>query len=117
MRIRESFSLYRRKTPSGLLVFYYQTYDEAGKRTCGHSTGHTTKTGAREYCNKLLREGKLVPKKEAGVPTLREWAADFWDLEKSEYLKSRKGRGFITASYVKSARNYTNRQILPYLGD
>jgi integrase len=103
--------------PSGLEVFYYQTYDEKGKRMCGHSTGQTTKTAAREYCHKLLREGKLVPKKEAAVPTLREWAADFWNMEKSGYLKGRRGRRPITIGYATSGRNYTNRQILPYLGD
>jgi integrase len=78
-------------------------------------------SGGRPYFldspNKLLKEGKLVPEKAAGVPTLREWTADFWDMEKSEYLKSRRGRGTITVSYVKNAKNCTDRQILPYLGD
>jgi integrase len=65
----------------------------------------------------LLREGKLIQKKEAIIPTLRQWAEDFWDMEKSGYLKARCGRGHITIGYVKNGRTYTDNQILPYLGD
>jgi integrase len=58
-----------------------------------------------------------VPKKEAVIPTLREWAVDFWDMEKSGYLKGRKARGHITVGYVKNGKTYTENQILPFLGD
>jgi integrase len=102
---------------AGPPVYYYQAYDDKGKRVCGHSTGQTTKTAAKEYCLKLLREGKLVPKKEAAVPTIREWAVDFWDLGKSDYLKGRKARGHITIGYAKNGRTYTENQIVPFLGD
>jgi integrase len=64
----------------------------------------------------LLREGKLLAKKEAAVPTLREWAEDFWDMDKSGYLKGRKGRRPITVGYVKNGRSYTENQIVPFLG-
>jgi integrase len=117
MRIRESFSLYRRKLPSGDVVFYYQCYDEDGKRSCGHSTGKATKTAAREHCLGLLREGRLLAKKERRVPTLKEWAADFWDMEKSGYLKGRRGRRPITIGYVKNGKTYTEHQIVPFLGE
>jgi integrase len=102
---------------SGLIVFYYQCYDGEGRRICGHSTGKGTKTAAREFCLRLLREGKLVPKKVAGVPTLRMWAKDFWDMDRSGYLKGRKGRRPVTVGYVKNGRSYTENQILPFLGD
>jgi integrase len=49
------------------MVFYYQCYSAAGARQCGQSTGKTTKTAAREYCNELLRLGKLVPKQKRGT--------------------------------------------------
>jgi integrase len=54
---------------------------------------------------------------EGAVFTLREWAADFWDLEKSEYLKGRMRRRPITVGYVKSGKNCANNRILPFLGD
>jgi integrase len=99
-----------------VIGFYYQTYDAQGKRTCGHSTGQTTKTAAREFCMRLLREGKLLPKKEPAMPTLKEWAADFWDMDKSKYLQGRRARRPITVGYVKNGKTYTDNQIVPFLG-
>jgi hypothetical protein len=49
---------------SGIVFFYYRTYDENGQRLCGHSTGQTTRTAEREFCNRLNREGKLIPQKQ-----------------------------------------------------
>jgi hypothetical protein len=67
MRLKEAFSLYKRKLVSGKVVFYYQAYDGQGRRVCGQSTGKTNKTAAREYCNELLRLGKLVPENKSGA--------------------------------------------------
>jgi integrase len=72
---------------------------------------------AREYCNTLMREGKLLQGKQVHVPTLKEYAEDFWDMEKSPYLKSRKGRRLISIGYVKNGKTYTDNQLLPYFGD
>jgi YD repeat-containing protein len=38
MGYREPFTVFRRTLPSGNSVFYYQTYDENGNRTCARST-------------------------------------------------------------------------------
>ncbi|WP_411047000.1 tyrosine-type recombinase/integrase, partial [Treponema primitia] len=112
MRVRESYSLYQRKTPAGV-VFYYQMYDENGKRLCGHSTGKTTKTAAREFCNQLLKAGKLMPEKEK-KPTFGEFAQGWWDFETCRYTKSRNARNALTQRYLDTA-NYTLKQyILPY---
>jgi integrase len=54
---------------------------------------------------------------ERAALTLREWAADFWDLKKSEYLQGRMRRRPITVGYVKSGKNCANNRILPFLGD
>jgi integrase len=119
MRYREAFSLYRRTVRTGGLVkvvFYYQTYDEKGRRLCGHSTGQTSKTAAREYCNKLLREGKLLEVRRARVPTFAEFAAGWWDFQTCQYLKSRKGRRPITQNYADSARRVTEKHLLPQFG-
>jgi integrase len=77
-----------------------------------------TKTAAREYCNGLLKEDKLVPLNMPGsrCPTLEEFARDFWDYEKSEYIRSRKGRSKITRTYAYNAANVTKNQILPVFG-
>jgi hypothetical protein len=68
MRLKESFTLYPRVLGSGKKVFYYRTYDKKGRRVGGFSTGLSTKTAAREFCNGLLKSGTLIPKRFA-VPT------------------------------------------------
>jgi integrase len=120
MRLRESFSLYKRKIRSGGLVkivFYYQTYNEQGRRTSGRSTGQTTKTAAREFCNQLIRDGRLVPKKAVPqIPTFAEYAVGWWDYDTCEYLKSRKGRRPISKGYAAQGRNVVRNQLKPAFG-
>jgi integrase len=124
MRLRESYSLYKRKIPAGggqvKVVFYWQCYDEKGRRTCGHSTGQTTRTAANEFCKQLLKEGRLAPEKAApktpGVPTFAEYAEGWWDYETSEYLKSRKGRRSISRGYALAGRTNVNNYLNPAFG-
>jgi integrase len=100
------------------MVYYYQTYDQEGKRTCGHSTGAISRTAAREYCLNLIREGRLLPEKhKVKIPTFREYAQGFWDYEKSSYIKGRKGRRDITESYLETARSCVDNQLVPAFGN
>jgi integrase len=115
MRIKESFTLYRRKDPSGIVVFYYRTYTFDGKRTCGHSTGQTAKSAAREYCNKLLKEGRLL-KAWLGVPTFEEFSKGWWDYETCEYLKKRKARRKISLGYARQGEIITRVHLVPEFG-
>jgi integrase len=96
-------------------VFYYQTYDENGKRTVPRSTGKATKTEAVRYCNSLMREGSLVPLPK--IQTFREFAAGWWDLETCEYCQSKAARKPITQSYLRLKRQSLNNQILPQFGE
>lgn len=116
MRVRNDFSLYPRKMGSGKVVFYYQCYDETGRRLCGHSTGETTRTAAMKKCIALIRAGKLLPETQMKVPTFEEFARDFWDWDKSLYLKSRRGRRDITRTYAEKNKNFCDNQILPFFG-
>ena len=116
MRFKSSFSLYKRKIGNGKAVFYYQCYDENGRRLCGRSTGQTTKTAAREYCMVLLKENRLVQQKYQKLPTFREFAVDFWDVKKSEYLNSLKSRKVISKSYPDMGRATTTNHLLPKFG-
>jgi integrase len=125
MRIRESYGLYLRHLPSGRGIYYYRTYDLRGKRTCGHSTGETTRTAAREYCNRLLREDRLLgfadpvsdrPGK-APVPRFKDFALGFWDFQTSAYLKSRRGRRPISRGYAAQGEYVVRTHLLSVFGD
>jgi integrase len=117
MRIKGSFSLYKRRVPSGGTVFYYRVYDGDGKRSCGHSTGQSSISGAREYCNKLLREGRLGSFNKPAVPTFGEFAAGWWDYDNCPYLKSRKARREITKSYAAQGLYATRNHLVPAFGN
>jgi integrase len=119
MRYRETFSLYKRKLPSGVTVFYYRAYDENGQRLCGHSTGKETKTAAREFCNRLNREGKLIPQKQdkITVPTFANFAEGWWDYDTCPYLKSRKGRRAISKGYATQGQYAVKNHLIPAFGE
>jgi hypothetical protein len=59
-RLREAFSLYKRRTPKGKVVYYFRAHDEKGNRLPGRSTGKTNKKDARDYCDNLKATGRLT---------------------------------------------------------
>jgi integrase len=116
MRIRECYSLYKRRVPSGKVVYYYRTYDENGKRFCGHSTGQSTKTAANEYCKILIREKRLTPIKRGKALTFEEFAAGWWDYETCPYLQSRKERRPISRGYATQGQYAVRNHLIPAFG-
>ncbi|WP_168203298.1 tyrosine-type recombinase/integrase [Oceanispirochaeta crateris] len=116
MRYREPFTVYPRKMRSGKVIWYYQTYDDSGKRTSAYSTGQTSKSAARHICQKLLREGKLLPD-TVGRITFRDYAKNWWDWDKCEYLKYKRTRRNISKSYASTGRLILKNHIMPYFKD
>jgi len=116
MRVKADFTVFPRKMRSGRVVYYYQTYDENGRRINGHSTGETTKTMAVKRCNALLREGKLLPSQRVTIPTFSEYARDWWKWDTCLYLKKQKGRRDLTEGYVINCLRIMNNKIVPYFG-
>ena len=91
--------LYFQVVPSGKRVVYYYAYDENGRRMYGKSIGELTMTVARKKCNRLLKEGLLAPKK-GHVPIFAEYAVNWWDLDKCDYVKGKRKRYELTRSYT-----------------
>jgi len=87
MRVKAVFTVFGRTLPSKKLVYYYQCYDEKGKRQWAKSTGLTKKTEAVAYCMKLFKNGLLIP--EHKVPTFAEFSNGWWELDTCRYLKWR----------------------------
>ncbi|MDR1617007.1 MAG: site-specific integrase [Syntrophomonadaceae bacterium] len=116
MKIHNNYTLYWRVLPSGKKAVYYYAWDEDNTRKGGWSTGQTTITAARLVCDKLMREGKLIPNK-GFMPTFAEYAQGWWEWETCAYLKKRRKRYSLTEAYANNNRKNLKNQLLPYFGD
>jgi len=116
MKIHNDFTLYWRVVPSGKRVVYYHAYDDNGKRLYGKSTGEITITAARLRCNRLLKEGKLVPN-NCHMLTFAEYAKGWWEWDTCEYLKHRRKRVNLTEGYAVKSKQILNNHLLPYFGN
>jgi hypothetical protein len=112
MRYREIFSLYKRTMRSGKAVWYYQCYDEKGKRQWAKSTGFSKKTEAVAHCMKLFRDGLLIP--EQKTPTFAEFSNGWWDTETCRYLKWRDLHEPLSKSTIYVLRDNFNNHIKDY---
>lgn len=113
--MHNDFTLFSKVVPSGKKVVYYYAYDENNNRLGPWSTGQDNKTMARNYCNKLNREGKLLPSVKE-IPTFAQWADGFWDWNNSSYLKERKKRRRLTEGYADRNVRVVKNNLIPYFG-
>jgi integrase len=116
MKIHNDFTLYFRVVPSGKRVVYFYAYDEDGKRLYGKSTGETTMTAARLKCNRLLKAGGLIPKRDY-APTFAEYGRGWWDWDNCDYLKKRRKRYILTKGYADQAKRNLDKILLPFFGE
>jgi len=112
MRVKANFSVFARKLPSGILVYYYQCYDKKGRRQYAKSTGKTKKTEAVLHCMDLFKAGLLIP--EQKMPTFAEFSAGWWDLETCNYLKRRQLQDPIAHSTIVMYQGHFNLHIKDY---
>jgi hypothetical protein len=113
--MHNDFTVFPRVVPSGKRVFYYYAYDGKGARLGPWTTGQASRTLAKNFCNKLDREGKLIPTLK-GIPTFAEFSVTFWDWEKSPYLKERQKRRKLTQAYADKNKNVVEHTLMPYFG-
>jgi len=113
MRYKEPFTIYPRKLKT-VTVFYYQCYDNNGKRVCGHSTGQRTKTAARLYCMNLYRNGNLIPGNKS--ISFGEFAAGWWDVKTCKYLEWRQMQNPLAPSTIDHYKTSMKLQIVPFFG-
>ncbi len=101
---KQDFSVFPKTLKNGTMIFYYTTYDEHNKRR-QFSTGKRSKTEAIKFCLERMTKGLLVPTSSL---LFSEYAKDFYDYERSTYIKGKLQRGF---SYSHSSADSKNRFI------
>jgi integrase len=116
MKIHNDFTLYWRVIPSGKRVVYYHAYDEDDKRAGGWPAGETAMTAARVKCNRLLREGRLIP--DSGyTPAFAEYAEGWREWETRACLKKRRKRHNLTQTHADNNKKNLRNHLIPYFGD
>jgi integrase len=100
--------------PGGNVVFYYQTYDENGRRTVPRSTGKATRTEAVKECNRLLLAGLLVPRVK--IPVFEDYAQGWWNITTCEYCQWKMVREPLTPTTINTNRKCMEQHILPKWG-
>jgi integrase len=110
--MHNDFTLFTRTYPNGTKVVFYHTYNDEGVRVGPWTTKCKNKTAARNFCNRLLKAGLLIPNKTKPV-TLGEFANGFFGKD-SAYVTSQKSRGDVSDTYLENCRQYVRNQILPF---
>lgn len=104
-RYRQPYTLFKRGK-----YWYYRTYSPDGVRTTARTTGQTTKTGAKEYCDKLYLSGNLY----TSNLTFNEYAAHFYD-DNAPYVKDRVTP--LAENSLRGLRVRMRNYLLPYFGE
>ena len=111
--MKRPFTMFRRARKSGRPVWYFQTYDEYGRRTTARSTGHTNRAAAEHYVAEVLN---------AGIHTRPEirfaaYAESWWDWDRCDYVGAKLARGSrISRTHAHNQRHLLVHQLVPYFG-
>lgn len=117
MRLREEFTLYRRKLQSGRIVWYYHAYDDDGRRI-SVSTGHTVKSRSRDYVLTLVKQNKLIPKAYKHHITFKKFVEPFWVWDECPYVTNIiKRGGEYSRTFCESNKKSMDKHITSYFGN
>lgn len=101
-RYKQPYSLFKRGK-----FWYYRTYDISGVRTTAHTTGQTSKSAAKAYCDNLFLQGALWQTNQ----TFKDYAEHFYD-DNAPYLKDRVEP--LAENSIRGIRVRMKNYIMPY---
>lgn len=114
MRVTEPYTIFPRTLPSGKTVFYYQFRDINNKRSTPKSTGCTTLSAAKRYCQKLYNEGAFKSNKHF---LFSVYTQDFFS-ENSRYYKWKiANKERISFESMLAYDKFLRNQLMPYFKD
>ena len=114
MRVTEPYTIFPRTLSSGKTVYYYQFRDDAGHRSSAKSTGCTTLSSAKRFCQKLYNEGAF--KKDSSL-TFSVYTQDFFS-ESSRYYKWKiANKERISLETMLAYNKFLRNQLMPFFAD
>jgi len=108
---RKPFYFQARKGKKGV-TYYIRFNNSDGTLLPARSSGQRTKAAAETWAYEQLKEGIIGKDKDI---TFFEYARDFWQWDKCEYVKSKLVRGkMISRRYVDEMYRLLHNHIMPY---
>lgn len=115
MRATEPYTIFQRTLLSGKKVYYFQYRDSNGHRSVPKSTGCTTLSSARRYCQQLYNNNLFTTSNNS--ITFKSFSNDFFS-ENSEFRQWKKANGRdLKPETVARYTSSLNKHILPYFAD
>lgn len=115
-RAKRPYSIQKRASAKKNRHIYYVQFrhPETGAYMTAVSSGKSSKSEALNWADEQLSSGKVIAAEKKGI-LLETYAHEFWDWDKSTYVKGkllRKQR--IHRTHVEKSAGYLERHVLPY---
>lgn len=111
---KKDFVIFLKTLKSGEKMYYYVARDEHNKRK-QYSTGKTDIQEAMKVCLERMAQGRLIQNAQL---SFTEYAKDFYDYEKSQFIQGKLQRGFSFSHANAEARNrFIRSTAIPFFGD
>ena len=111
MRISEPYTLFPRTLKSGKVVYYYQFRDDSKRRSAAKSTGCTTLSSARRFCQKLYNSGAFETQ---STINFENFSKDFFSKDNDFYKWKKVNNSAITDNTILRYNGLLKYQLLPY---
>lgn len=114
MRVTEPYTIFPRTLKSGKIVYYYQFRDDSGRRSNPKSTGCTTLSSAKRYCQKLYNSGQFAVNNSLKFAVY----TDSFFSETSRYFKWKiANKERISRESLLAYDKFLRNQLMPYFSD
>jgi len=114
-RAKRPYSIQKRTTSKkNRGVYYVQFRDpETSKYMTAVSSGKSSKSEAQNWADEQIKSGKVITSDKKGI-LLETYARDFWDWDKSPYIKGKLARGQrIGQTHAKKCAGYIKQHVVP----
>ena len=114
MRVTEPYTIFPRTLKSGKTVYYYQFRDEQGKRSTAKSTGCTTISSARRFCQKLYNSGEISTNTKL---TFLNYAKDIFTEDSRYYKWKIANKERISKETLLAYNKFLRNQLMPFFAN
>ena len=111
MRVTEPYTIFPRTLKSGKIVYYYQFRNELGHRSVAKSTGCTTLSSARRFCQKLYNSGAF--KKDKSL-TFSAYTENFFSEHSRYYRWKVANKERISKETLLAYDKFLRNQLKPF---